>query len=211
MLFSAPPPPPVSFSRDIAPILAMHCNGCHGDSGGMSTRSYKELMQGGNLGKVVLPGNPDRSLLIHFLEGRRGPEHRMPKDSRPLPDAQIGTIRRWVEEGAKDDNLAVRRYRVVRRAVPMQIGKTTRVFCRVNTQAYLVMTMRDPRNGRVLWSDVASVKTPKEKVDAASPGQLISWDLRAGYGWPRAVTLELSVEYAASEPQRTELYATLLK
>ena len=37
-----PPPEPVSFSRDIAPIMAMHCNTCHGESGGISTRSYRE-------------------------------------------------------------------------------------------------------------------------------------------------------------------------
>src|SRR4051794_34217687 len=98
MWFAAPAPVPVSFSRDIAPILAMHCNGCHGDSGGMSTRSYAELMAGGNLGKVIVPGDPSRSLVIHFLEGRRGPEHRMPKDCRPLSDAQIELFRRWISD-----------------------------------------------------------------------------------------------------------------
>ena len=76
--------PPISFSRDVAPILALHCNSCHGDAGGLSTRSYSELMAGGNLGKVVLPDNPAGSLLIQFIEGSRGEAHRMPLGGRPL-------------------------------------------------------------------------------------------------------------------------------
>ena len=74
----------VSFGREVAPIFAMHCNGCHGDAGGLSLRSYKDLIKGGNLGVIVVPGNADGSLLIHFLDGRRGEAHRMPKEGRPL-------------------------------------------------------------------------------------------------------------------------------
>lgn len=210
MFFAAPPPPPVSFSREVAPIFALHCNGCHGDSGGFSTRSYREVMTGGNLGRVVVPGDPARSLLMHFLEGRRGAQHRMPKDSRPLPDAQTDTIRRWIAGGAKNDNLPVKRYRIVRAGVAMEKSRITRVFCRVNTAAYLTVRMRDPRNGRTLWSEAASLKSPKEGSNVAEPGQLISWDLRAGANWPKRVTLELSIEYAASEPKGTEFYAQLL-
>src|SRR5437868_14938771 len=90
--------PPVSYSREIAPVIAMHCSGCHGDSGGLNLRSYRDLMLGGNLGKIIVPGDPERSLIVHFLEGRRGESHRMPKDGRPLTVAQIGTIRRWIEQ-----------------------------------------------------------------------------------------------------------------
>ncbi len=189
----------------------MHCNACHGDSGGLTTRSYRELMLGGNLGKVIIPGDPGRSLIVAFLEGRRGPQQRMPKEGDPLSARQIGTIRRWIAEGSRNDNLPVKTYRVTRAAVPMRKDQATRVFCRVNTQAYLTVIARDPRNGHVLWSDVASLKSPKEKMDAARPGDLIWWDLRAGYGWPKEIRLELSVQYAASEPRGTEFYAQLLK
>ena len=103
MLFWAPPPPPVSYSQQVAPILAMHCNTCHGDAGGLSTRSHAELMAGGNLGIVVVPGNAERSLLVHFIDGRRGEAHRMPLGGRPLSREQIDTIRRWIDEGANKD------------------------------------------------------------------------------------------------------------
>jgi hypothetical protein len=208
MFFVAPPPAPVSFSRDVAPIMAMYCNTCHGESGGISTRSYRELMLGGDLGKVIVPGDPERSLLIHFLDGRRGENRRMPKASRPLSEAQIGLIRRWIAEGAKNDDLPSTIYRVKLAKVEMRPSRITRIFCRVNTEAYLVLTMRDPGNDRVLWSEIATVKKNKEPIHTAEPGELMSWDLRAGAGWPETVTVELAIEYAASEPVGTELYVT---
>src|SRR3954453_18875945 len=94
---------PVSYSREIAPLLAMHCNGCHGDSGGLSLRTFRELMTGGNLGKVIVPGDPEASLLIHFVDGRRGENHRMPKDGSRLTPDQITLLRRWITEGARED------------------------------------------------------------------------------------------------------------
>ena len=211
MLFAAPPPPPVSFSREIAPILAMHCNGCHGEAGGLSTRSYRELMAGGNLGKPIIPGDPERSVLLQFLDGRRGGQQRMPKDGRPLTSVQIDLIRRWIAEGARHDSPPVTTYRLTRTGVPVTRTGITRILCRLNTAAYLVVTLRDPGNGRILWSDVASVKTPKEAVDTAEPGQMMSWDVRTGKGWPDRVNLELSIDYAAVEPGGTELYAQLIE
>ena len=120
MLFAPPPPPPVSFSHEVAPIMAMHCNICHGDAGGLSTRSYVEIMAGGNLGRVIVPGDPDKSLLIHFLDGRRGENRRMPKDEAPLSITQIETIRRWIAEGAKNDDISAPTYRIKRTDVRME-------------------------------------------------------------------------------------------
>lgn len=207
MMLSTPPPPaPVSFSRDIAPIMAMYCNTCHGESGGISTRSYKELMLGGDLGTVIIPGDPDGSLLIHFLDGRRGENRRMPKNSRPLSSAQIRMVRRWIAEGARNDDLPSNVYKVKLPAVGMRQLKVTRIFCRVNTDAYLVLTMRDPASGRVLWTEIATVKKHKEPIHTAEPGELMSWDVRAGAGWPEIADLDLAIHYAASEPTGTELY-----
>jgi hypothetical protein len=135
----------------------------------------------------------------------------MPKDGRPLSSAQIDTIRRWIYEGANDDGLPVQAYRVSLPNVPMRRGKLTRVSCRLNTEAYLVLTMRDLQHDRVLWSEIATVKNAKESSDTAEPGQLMSWDLRAGDRWPETVTLELSIQYAASEPKVTDFYARLLE
>ena len=110
-------------------------------------------------------------------------------------------VRRWINEGAKPDKVVTKTYRLTRRNVAVHMDKITRIFCRVNTQAYLVVSARDPRTGRTLWSDVASLKTPREGVDAGEPGQVISWDIRAGEQWPALVTIELKVEHAMRVPE----------
>src|SRR5436309_14608828 len=79
----------VSYSRDIAPILAMHCNSCHGDSGSAGavvTRTHADLMKAGD---AIVAGDPDRSQVVQFIEGRRGEEHRMPLGGAPLTAEQI--------------------------------------------------------------------------------------------------------------------------
>lgn len=210
MMFASPPPPPVSYSRQVAPILALHCNGCHGDAGGLSTRSYADLMTGGNLGKVVIPGEPDRSLLTHFIEGRRGESHRMPLGGQPLSAAQIETIRRWIAEGASQDETTARKYTRVLPDVRLDRGKIVRVFCRVNTQSYLTLTVRDPGNKRPLLTEVASIKSPKERNDTGEPGELISWDVRAGRAWPKTIDIELTIEYTVEEPRGTEVFFRLV-
>ena len=93
----------VSFHHDVAPIFAYHCNSCHGDAGGLNLRTYQSALEGGNKGKLLIAGDPDNSLLIHFTDGRRGPAHRMPLDGPPLSQQQLQTLRRWIAEGARED------------------------------------------------------------------------------------------------------------
>src|SRR5262245_14299853 len=91
---------PVSFSRQIAPILAMNCHLCHGanpesEAGGLSTRTWTGLVKGGNLGPAIVAGNPRESALYQFISGARGEAHRMPLGGAPLDSLQIEIIRRW--------------------------------------------------------------------------------------------------------------------
>jgi hypothetical protein len=55
----------------------------------------------------VKPGEPEQSYLIRKLEGTHidagGKGLRMPMDGVPLSDADIATIRQWVEQGAADN------------------------------------------------------------------------------------------------------------
>ncbi len=95
----------LTFTRDIAPLLRQRCVYCHGRDGissnGLDLRTYRTLRLGGNIGDDVVPGKPDASVLVHFIEGRRGKEHRMPLHRPPLAPTQILRIRRWIAEGAR--------------------------------------------------------------------------------------------------------------
>lgn len=94
----------VSFSKQIRPILAQKCTGCHQPSmksGGLLTTSYADFKSGGNHGPAFVAGDPDQSLVVLHLTGELEP--RMPKDTAPLSDADIHLFRQWIREGAKND------------------------------------------------------------------------------------------------------------
>jgi WD40 repeat protein len=94
---------PVSYRKQIAPILSTSCNACHGGATPQSrldTNTYAKLLAGGAHGKAVVPGDPRKSLILAYVEGRKQPK--MPIGGSLTP-AEIGLIRRWILEGAKSD------------------------------------------------------------------------------------------------------------
>jgi len=100
----------VSYSQDVAPILDKHCTACHvpGQPGfvvsGFELGSYQSLMKGTQFGPVVLPGDALTSVLVMLIEGRADPSLKMPHgDASQLTQEEITTIRRWVEQGAKNN------------------------------------------------------------------------------------------------------------
>jgi WD40 repeat protein len=99
---------PVSFQKQVAPVLARHCQGCHQPAsrgGKLAVTSYALLKEGGTAGPAFHAGEPDKSPLVIWISGR---EPKMPKGGTPLPAATVALIRRWVAEGAKDDTVAAR-------------------------------------------------------------------------------------------------------
>lgn len=108
----------VSFANDVQPILDSACVNCHDQSGegaatsGLALNSYNDLMQGTRFGQVVVPGSPESSALYLTVAQKTAPEIHMPPhhDDRlakgqgvPLRDDQVETIRRWIEQGAKNN------------------------------------------------------------------------------------------------------------
>ena len=94
---------PVSFYRQVRPILQRNCSGCHQPAkagGKLVLTSYAGAKAGGEQGPGFEPGKPDESLLVDLISGDK-PE--MPRNAPPLSKEQIEIISRWVAEGAKDD------------------------------------------------------------------------------------------------------------
>jgi WD40 repeat protein len=97
---------PVSFQKQVQPVLARRCQGCHqpaSQGGKLVVTSYALLKAGGASGPAYKPGQPDGSLLIRYISG---PEPKMPKGGPPLSAAEVGLLKRWIAEGAKDDTVA---------------------------------------------------------------------------------------------------------
>jgi len=89
---------PVSFSRDVLPLLQGRCAGCHSDGraqSGLSVSSYDSLMAGSGNGAVIVPGDVANSRLVQLVQAGR-----MPKSGPKLTSDQIQILVDWVKAGA---------------------------------------------------------------------------------------------------------------
>ena len=101
---NAPPPPgpsTVSWALDIQPVFNEDCIRCHGGAGGLDLESYDGAIAGGNSGAIIIPGNPDQSLLPRRLDGTLPPT--MPTDGPALSSPEIDRIKQWILEGARNN------------------------------------------------------------------------------------------------------------
>ena len=102
-----PPPHPLSYAADVAPILAQRCVECHGPGGvgyersGLDLRSYATVMKGTRFGPVVVSGDTVGSVLLQLVEHRADPALDMPHGREKLPPREIEVLRVWIEQGAK--------------------------------------------------------------------------------------------------------------
>jgi WD40 repeat protein len=96
-------PTPVSFYRQVRPIIQRNCSGCHQPSkagGKLVVTSYEALTKGGEGGPGVVPNKPEESTLIEVISGDKP---LMPLKADPLKKTQVELISRWISEGGKDD------------------------------------------------------------------------------------------------------------
>ena len=96
---------PVSFEHEVAPILTESCVRCHGaDQAQANLRmdTYNGMAKGGRSGVPVAPGVPARSGIMLRINSSDD-QNRMPKGAAKLAVADMMTIARWIEQGAKFD------------------------------------------------------------------------------------------------------------
>lgn len=94
----------VSFERDLLPIFAAHCQGCHQparSSGDVRLITHADLTGGD--APLVVPGSIHESLLLEVIASEDGLPPSMPPEGDPLDAASVDLIRRWIIEGAADD------------------------------------------------------------------------------------------------------------
>ncbi|HVR71582.1 MAG TPA: PSD1 and planctomycete cytochrome C domain-containing protein, partial [Vicinamibacteria bacterium] len=102
-VYTARPAPAVDFARDVAPILERSCVRCHKPAkveGGLLMSSRDALLRGGESGPAIVPGQAARSLLFTRLIDTDDQTRMPPLPSGPLDEADIGTIRAWIDQGA---------------------------------------------------------------------------------------------------------------
>jgi hypothetical protein len=94
------------FETKIRPILANSCYECHSQQAGKSKGDLlldtkQAMLKGGGSGPAVVPGNPDKSLLIKAVS-YKSDDLQMPPKGKKLSDQQIADLTQWVKMGAPD-------------------------------------------------------------------------------------------------------------
>ena len=98
-LFAQPAGDADFFESRIRPLFAQKCQACHSEThmGGLQLDSREHFLKGGKSGPIVVPGDPNASLLVKALRYDANPK--MPPGGK-LPADQIAAVETWVKAGA---------------------------------------------------------------------------------------------------------------
>ncbi len=109
-------PPQRSYKTDVAPIVKKYCLPCHAEDNynpsELSLDSYQSMIDGGKHGSPIVPGNPDKSLLIQKVTGNAPFGDPMPlarklnngeMQQKHLTAEELAVLKEWILQGAKDN------------------------------------------------------------------------------------------------------------
>lgn len=93
------------FENKVRPLLIKHCYECHSQQskelgGNLLVDSRPGLLKGGDTEPPIIPGDPDRSLLIRAIR-QSDPDFKMPPEGKLAPH-EIADLERWVTLRAPD-------------------------------------------------------------------------------------------------------------
>ncbi|MDB6078470.1 MAG: hypothetical protein JWO82_2217 [Akkermansiaceae bacterium] len=91
------------FVHEVAPILKSRCVECHSDlkkKGGLSMNLEESFRAGSENGPIVDAAHPEKSLLLDLIT-TDDEDTQMPPTGKRLSAAEVSTLRKWVQAGAK--------------------------------------------------------------------------------------------------------------
>ena len=93
----------VSYSQHVQPLFLTTCalSGCHDDITRQSDLSLTSYLNATMRPGIIIPMNADASVLVQRIEGRIIPQ--MPLGRTPLNTNQREGIKKWINEGAKNN------------------------------------------------------------------------------------------------------------
>jgi mono/diheme cytochrome c family protein len=89
------------FENKIRPLLAQNCFECHGEKkqrGSLRLDSLASILEGGDQGPALVPGQPEKSLIVKAISHLDNDLKMPPKEK--LPREQIADLTHWIKMGA---------------------------------------------------------------------------------------------------------------
>ena len=98
------------FEKHVRPVLAENCYSCHSETaeklkGSLKLDTPAAVLRGGTSGPILIPGDPERSLLVKAIR-YSDPDLQMPPKGKKLPPEIIANLESWVKMGAPMPELA---------------------------------------------------------------------------------------------------------
>ena len=96
--------PAIDYERQIKPIFARHCIGCHGpkvQKSGLRLDLSESLLKGGDSGPAIERGKSAESILFQAVTKQEGVTPMPPTGRPPVPPAEIALLKAWIDQGAK--------------------------------------------------------------------------------------------------------------
>ena len=96
------------FEKNIRPVLSGSCYECHSQEskklkGGLLLDTREGLLQGGDSGPALVPGSPEKSLLLTSMRHEhKDPDMAMPPKKDKLAAAVLANFDAWIKIGAPD-------------------------------------------------------------------------------------------------------------
>jgi mono/diheme cytochrome c family protein len=175
---------PVDFVRDVQPIFREHCLSCHGPEKQKSEYrvdvKHIAIRGGDNSAPNIVPGKSAESPLMKYVSGLDEDMLMPPKksDAKRLTAAQVGVLRRWIDDGAEWPDSASAKvadkkdwWSLKPLATPLYGGPANPVDAFINAKLAekgLAMSPEaDPRTLiRRLYFDLTGLPPSPEEVDA---------------------------------------------
>jgi hypothetical protein len=125
------------FEKKVRPVLVNNCYNCHSANtnakGGLRVDDRNGLMQGGAKGPAVVPGQPEKSLLIRAVE-HANDKLKMPP-MKHLAEEDIAVLKTWIKDGAAWPKVEV----------PASLGKSTADYQKLRKEHWAWQPLRATR------------------------------------------------------------------
>ncbi len=127
------------FEKKVRPMLVSHCYSCHSADtkllGELRVDDRNGLLMGGKSGPAIVPGDPDKSLLLKRVRGTLDARHaQMPKEGDLLTDEEIADLAQWIKEGVAWP----------REHIPASLGRTRPAYEKLKQEHWAWQPLKSP-------------------------------------------------------------------